>query len=85
LISGAIWLIDSIFWLCKRVSVLFLSDTKALWRIHSVYLYDLCTIVMYWLFGCYSVSLTLVQSLGPCLSLAVHKMSRTLRSLFLDV
>ncbi len=85
LICAAIWLIDSIFWFSKRVFVLFLSDTRALSRILSILICDLCAIVMYRLFGCSSVSLTSVQSCRPYLSLDVHKLSTTLRSLFLDM
>jgi hypothetical protein len=85
LIYAAIWLTDSIFWLSKRVFVLFLSNTRVPSWILSILFCDLCTIVMYWLFGCSSVSLTLVQSFSPYLSLDVHKLSTTLRSLFLDM
>ncbi len=85
LICAAIWLTDSIFWLSKRVFVLFLSDTRAPSRILSILLCNLCAIVMYRLFGCSSVSLTLAQSYIPYLSLNVHKLSTTLRSLFLNM
>jgi hypothetical protein len=84
-ICAAIWLTDSIFWLSKRVFVFFLSYTRVPSRIISILSCDLCTIVMYWLFGCSSVSLTSVQSCSPYLSLDVHKQSTTLRSLFLDM
>ncbi len=65
--------------------MLFLSDTRAPSRILSILFCDLCAIVMYRLFGCSSVSLTAVQSYRPYLSLDVHKLSITLRSLSLDM
>ncbi len=63
LVCAAIWLTDSIFWLSKRVVVLFLSNTRAPSRILRILFWDLCAIVMYRLFGCSSVSQCITRHL----------------------